>query len=62
MFSVITFSLKRTELFKQEIAEAAAASLREKPVNVYISVPQLQGGPSWVDDVDDDDVDYDYDR
>jgi hypothetical protein len=46
----------------EEIAIRAAQSMRVAPVNVYLAVPQLEGGVKWgQDDSDDEDDDEDDD-
>lgn len=42
----------------EDIAMRAAQSMRVAPVNVYLAVPQLEGGVKWGQDDDDDDDDH----
>jgi hypothetical protein len=43
----------------EEIAIQAAQSMRVAPVNVYLAVPQLEGGPKWGEEDEDEDGDPD---
>ena len=43
----------------QEIAMRAAESMRVAPVNVYMAMPQLESGPKWGEEDEDDERNFD---
>lgn len=43
----------------EEIAKQAAQSMRVTQVNVFMTVPQLEAGPKWEEDDEEDDREFD---